>query len=401
MSGVPHSATLDLGAADAGALTATVYRDTADIAALRADWLRLAAEAPSLTPWQQWEFATSWWPTVGAHPEPPLQRELRIVVVRNACGAMLLLLPLQLSRRGRFGMRWLEPLGMPDDIHRPRLGLGALNPQAYACALRAIDSRRGEWDGLRIDEKSSGDAELALLCEPVRALGWRERRAPFHPCPYLTIDRGWTEYLAGRSHKLRKNLGSGRRKLQAQGELRLRCYRSPEQIQEAVELLVRITARSWKAEARIGLCASERYRDYFRDFAARMARSGCARAYGLFAGERPVAATLAFIRGHTYYSTQIAHDREFDACSPGTILESLEMQALHEERAFEVFDFLGAALANKRRWTDTMHQTQRILWLGNSLRARIFDALYFTLKPRFAAWQARLKPPAAPPTATR
>jgi len=383
-----------------GPLTATVYSEDADLAALRAEWLQLSEQSPELTPWQQWDFAAAWWPTVGAHPQGSVRRELRLIVVRDARAA-LLLLPLQLSRRGRFGMRWLEPLGMPDDIHRPRLALGAPNPQAYACALRAIDARRGEWDGLRIDEKSAGDAELALLAPLIRTLGWRERRAPLHPCPYLAIDRSWSEYFAGRSHKLRKNLNSGRRKLQAQGELRLRCYRSLQEIQEAVELLEGITARSWKAEARIGLGASERYRDYFRDFAARMARSGCARAYGLFVGERPVAATLAFIRGRTYYSTQIAHDREFDACSPGTILESLEMQALHEERAFEVFDFLGAALANKRRWTDTMHDTQRILWLGNSLPARAFDGLYFALKPRLAAWRARLDPPPAPPMPSR
>ena len=373
-----------------GALRATVYRDAAGIEGLRNEWRQLSERSPDLTPWQQWEFAASWWPIVGMRDTQGMHRVLRIIVIRDARRAVLLL-PLQISRRGRFGMRWLEPLGMPDDIHRPRLAVGALDRDAYLCALREIGSWHHEWDGIRIDEKTSDDPELQLLSSLIHPLHWRERRAPLHPCPILAIDRGWKEYLASRSHKLRKNLGSGVRKLQAHGEIRLLSYRSPDEIRAAVETLVQITAHSWKSAAGIGLGSSERYRSYFRDFANRLAQAGLARAYCLFVGATPVAATIAFIRGRTYYSTQIAHDAKFDACSPGTLLESMEMQALHEQRDFDVFDFLGAAISNKRRWTDTLIETQRILWLGRSLRARSFDTLYFLIKPRLAACRSRFR----------
>ena len=382
-------------------LQASVHRKASDIQDLRETWQALAQRTPGLAPWQQWEFAASWWPSVGMHPGGRNLRELRLILVRDQHGPVLLL-PLQLSRRGRAGMRWLEPLGMPDEIHRPRLGLGAPDAAAYEYALREIVSRRAEWDGIRIDEKVTDDAELALLRPCMDRTGLRERRARLHPCPYLAIDQDWSRYLASRSSRLRKNLGSGLRKLQALGEVQLRSYRHPDEIREAVEILIQVTSRSWKSAAGIGLGSGEKYRDYFRDFADRMARTGEARAWCLFSGGRPVAATLAFTRGRTYYSCQIAHDREFDTCSPGTLLESMEMQALHEERSFEVYDFLGAALANKRRWTDTMDETLRILWLGNSLRARVFDAVYFLLKPALAAARSRLSrsatrsPPARP-----
>lgn len=369
-------------------LKASVHRKTSDIRDLRETWQALARQTTGLAPWQQWEFAASWWPHVGISPGRANLRELRLVVVRNSRGPVLLL-PLQLSRRGRAGMRWLEPLGMPDDIHRPRLGLGALDAPAYECALREIASWRTEWDGMRIDEKVADDAELALLRPCMENIGLRERRARLHPCPYLAIDRDWGQYLTSRSSRLRKNLGNSLRKLQARGDVRLQGYREPEEIREAVEILIQVTSRSWKSAAGIGLGSGERYRDFFREFVARMARTGNARAWCLFTGGRPVAATLAFTRGRTYYSCQIAHDGEFDACSPGTLLESMEMQALHEAREFGTYDFLGAALANKRRWTDTMDDTLRILWLGRSLRARAFDTLYFRFKPALAAARGR------------
>lgn len=64
-------------------------------------------------------------------------------------------------------------------------------------------------------------------------------------------------------------------------------------------------------------------------------------------GSRPIAATLALLEGSTYYSAHIAHDNEFARYSPGTLLESIELEDLMRERRFHTYDFLAGALQNK------------------------------------------------------
>jgi CelD/BcsL family acetyltransferase involved in cellulose biosynthesis len=364
--------------ASASELSARIVRSAADLFRLNECWTTLAEQSPSLTPWQEWDFISTWLRAASTSPGPPFQ--MRVVLVERGQQPCLIV-PLQLSHRGRTGMRWLEPIGMPDNIHRPRFGLGPLNRDAYAVALRTIEGLWGEADGLRIDEKTTDDAELALLRSLATPLGWKFRASPLHPCPYLSVPDSWSHYLGSRSPKLRKNLNNSRRRLAAHGPLRLVRFDSKSEILQAFDLLLDITSRSWKATEKIGLGASDHYRAFYKEFVARMAEKDCARVYCLFAGPQAIAATLAFVRGDTYYATQIAHDSQFDECSPGTLLESMELEALIGEGRFKTYDFLGAALANKRRWTDTMHATDRVVWLGRTQRALLFDIVYFRIKP--------------------
>jgi CelD/BcsL family acetyltransferase involved in cellulose biosynthesis len=359
-------------------LTATVLRQAEEIDSLGACWDVLATQSPASTPWQRWDFMSSWLRYASARPAAAAP-SWRVILVADR-GRPCLLVPLQLSGK-QAGIRWLEPIGMPDNIHRPRLGLGPLDRNAYAAAADAIDTLWNEAQGLRIDEKTPDDAELRVLRELAAARGWRYRSVPLHLCPTLSLPLSWNGYWNCRSPKLRKNLNSSRRRLEAHGPLRMERFDTQGEVERGFEILLTVSSRSWKAQERIGLGISDEYRAFYREFVARMASRGRARVYCLFAGSQPIAATLALLDDDTYYSTQIAHDSRFDQFSPGTLLEAMELQSLVEEGRFKTFDFLGAALANKRRWTDTMEATERVMWLGPSVRATLFDIAYFRLKP--------------------
>lgn len=112
-----------------------------------------------------------------------------------------------------------------------------------------------------------------------------------------------------------------------------------------------------------------------------MASQGKARAWILKCNDRPIAATLAFYDNSTYYSTQIVHDEAYSRSSPGTLLESIEMEHLIGEARFTTYDFLGGAPSNKRRWTETAMQTRRFCLVRGTSRGRIFRLYYFTIKP--------------------
>lgn len=369
---------------DVAAHTCRLVHDAGEWPALRMHWQRLLAATPQATPWQSYEFLHEWWLAMSG------ERRLCLFVVMSGAEPCLIL-PLQISCSTMLGLRLrlLEPIGMPDDINRPRLGIGPPNAAALHCALESIWAQRAHWDAIRLDEHVSDDPELQALREFAGEHGLRYRQIALHPCPYLDLRRSWPEFLGSRGDRLRKNLRASRRKLEAQGAVRLAVHAAPAEFPAAFDRLMDIHARSWKQAERVGLCQSRAYHDFYRRFALGMAERGAARILLLYCGDVPVAGTIAFLDAGTYYSAQIAFDDRYAAASPGTLLESMELERLMDEQAFREFDFLGAALSNKLRWTDTMRDTCRALLLRKGWRNRVIDAYYFALKPRIRRWRGK------------
>jgi len=353
---------------------------------VRDDWERLSQSTPEFTPWQSWEWLSRWWQSQRG------SRQLRLVVVERD-GKVQMLLPLQLSVLPPLQLRVLEPVGMPDDINRPRLSLGVPDAGAFAGALNLLWQHRTQWDAIRVDEKQHDDAEVMWLRSFAQASNSWLQQVAFHPCPYLDLSGTWQSYLTSRGTRLAKNLRASKRSLEARGPVEARRCDSATDVLNAFDTLIALHERSWKHTARVGLSQSDAYRRFYRDFVGALAREGRARAWVLNCNSQPVAATLAFNDGSTYYSAQIAHDEAFSKCSPGTLLEAMELEDLFTEGRFRTYDFLGGALNNKLRWTSQSRTTQRVWLIRKSLRGTAFCGYYFRLKPRIKRFRA---PPAGP-----
>jgi CelD/BcsL family acetyltransferase involved in cellulose biosynthesis len=195
------------------------------------------------------------------------------------------------------------------------------------------------------------------------------------------LRQSWQTYLRGRSPKLRKNLKAARRKLEQRGAVVLESHDTETGVVEALQTVVELHARSWKREKRVEHSRSEGYTEFFGDWARHMASLGRCRILVLRCGGKPVAATVAFLDGDTYYSVQIVHDAEFAACSPGTLLEALEIEGLMNEGRFAKYEMMGSFLTNKMRWTDTATVSSHALVLRRRVRSFAMDAFYFFIKP--------------------
>lgn len=359
-------------------MQARILSTLPELLQLRPHWDRLLALSSGATPWQGMDFIASWWPNLGA------SHALRVVVVERD-GEPCMILPLQISLwpwLKLIPVRILEPIGSIMDVNRPRLALGPWDEAAFATALEAIWSIRHQWHTLRVDEKLPGDEEVEALRRFAAARGMVFRQHFSHLCPYLDLRQGWEDFLATRSAKMRKNLRAAQRRLAARGTVALREYRTPAQLDEAFAIVLSLNARSWKRRARVEHGESEAYRDFHRGWLTALAARGAARVLVLTCNDVAVAATVAVTDENTYYSAQIVHDAAFGECSPGTLLESMELEGLMRERRYRTYDMLGSFLSNKLRWTDTSHSTTQVFATRPMLRTWLFDAFYFRLKPR-------------------
>lgn len=368
----------------AGPLSARIVTDARGWEALQPWWDTLLEASTDSTPWQSWDYLWCWWRNLGG------DKELRIIVVESA-GVPVMIFPLQLTRETMIGVptRILEPITMMWDVNRPRFALGAPDMQVFRLGLDALWSIREEWDALRIEELPIGDPqaqELKALAER-RGLWFRDVLSSV--CPYLSLEQSWDTFLRTRSTRLRKNLRASLRKLEADGAVHLEVSETPEDVVRAFDVATSLHRRSWKRRKHVGLSLSVQYREFFRAFLLNQATKGRARVLTLWAADRPVAATIAFLHLDTYFSTEIVHDAAFARCSPGTLLESFELERLMQARQYRSYDFLGRFLSNKQRWTEQARITHRVYVFRPSLRTWALDLHYFRAKPAVKrVWRA-------------
>ena len=166
---------------------------------------------------------------------------------------------------------------------------------------------------------------------------------------------------------------------------RYHCAATSHQLRspQGFAVLLELHARSWKAQKKVEHAKSSAFREFYQSWVDHMAATGRARLYALLCGDRPVAATIAFCDRGTYYSAQIVHDAHFALASPGTLLESMELEDLMREQKFSRYDFLGSFITNKMRWTDTATETSHVLVFRCSLVSFIVDLHFSFVKPYF------------------
>lgn len=354
------------------ALRARVLTDPAQWRALHPAWDRLLATVPGKTPLQSARLLDAWWRHHGA------ERDLYVVLVERR-GDPVGFVPLQRRTGRRLGRRHrvLELLGMPNELLRPAL---VIAPDPAAClpvALRALDAHGADWDALDLEELVLSEQERQILDGFARPglSGIRVERRPFHPCPYLRLDRSFDAYCAGLGRSMRRKIRYLRNKLARAGKVEVRPYESPEAVERGLDTFVEIESRSWKREAGVGVGASPASRGFYRELLRDHAETGQAHVLILWLDDAPIAGTFAISADRTYYAMQIAHDRAFAPFSPGTVLESFELEGLMGDARFARYEFFGGALANKTRWTNDQVETERVRIERTSLHARVYAGL--------------------------
>jgi CelD/BcsL family acetyltransferase involved in cellulose biosynthesis len=264
---------------------------------------------------------------------------------------------------------------MTEDILRPTMLFPpAERPRLFASLTRYLAANANQWDVLELDELADTDAVIDSAREVAASMQWLYRETPFHPCPSLDLaSRTWSSYFGERSTKLRKNMRAAERRLEEVGTVGLQVYRTPAEIARGFETFRALALASWKHGARIGMASDPRYDEFYADLLGVFAERNGARVLVLTASGTPVAATLAMIFDNVYYSLQIVHDEVYARCSPGTLLEARELEALFVEGVVERYEFMGGALSNKLRWTDEAVDTVCVRLARADLRWRALE----------------------------
>ena len=353
-------------------VTATVITDVRQWQTIRSDWARLLEKTHDANVLQSFDYVRIWWKYFG------FWNDLRIVVLRlgeDIVGIVPLMREhFKVMKRP---VRKLLFITSPMEMNRPKLLFGGKHRLCAPAFLGYLHSSADEWDVLDLDEQlwSKETEEIRANLERAKYLVADSETL----CPYIDIQGEWKEYFSGLSSRMRSNVRRVRRRLAEHGAVAVRQFSEWPALNEALNAHCEVESRSWKAENDLGLGSDGPLNRFYHGLAKSFGSRGCFELRTLDCDGRSIASTFGIGGLGEFHSLRIAHDRAFDRCSPGTILESYEIEELFSSE-FSRYEFIGSFLTNKLRWTSTVHRTRNIHAYKRTPRLALFFWTFFVFK---------------------
>jgi len=296
---------------------------------LRADWSALVEASPEATPFQTWEWQSTWWRHFGRGKRP------HIVLIHEG-SELVGLMPLV---RTKGPWRTLRGMGAgPSDYLHP-LARGGYE-QAVAEAL--VEHVQGVEEVDLIDLHQVRE-DRALAAALPTSYGMHQAR-----CLVLDLPSTYDAFVASLSKSLRYDVRRMDKPAFAESGARIRTLESGE-IDQGLDAFYETHRLRWRKRGLPGAFVGGRIQAFHREWAALAGPKGWIWLSVLEVGDK-VAGTLYAMRlADTCYFYQAGFDPAHQAISPGTVLVAHTVRRAIEH-GVRRFDFLRGDEPYKRRW---------------------------------------------------
>lgn len=355
-------------------ISVSLITDARQWLSLKEQWNGLLRLTDDYNVFQSFEYLWEWWKYFGTW------HELWIIVIRRG-ESIIGVAPLMRERILVFGkpVRNLMFITAKMEMNRPKLVLGTDVGICVPALVAFLADHADKWDMLDIDEQLHNETTNKLrtqLTDRGYLIGESETL-----CPYIDLQNGWVQFLMGRSSKLRSNVKRLRRRLASLGKFEIRRVANWPELDLAIDTHCEIEERSWKASKSLTLSSDKSQYYFYRSLARVFGKNKKFELRTLECDGRPLASTFGIVYDDVFHSLKIVHDSEFNHLSPGTLLESYELEDLFGKE-YSHYEFLGSFLTNKLRWTSTAHKTVNIHVYRRQPRLMLHYVYSFVLKRR-------------------
>lgn len=358
-------------------VTVSVISDPRQWLSLKVDWEKLLQATGDHNVFQSFEYLWEWWKYFGTW------QSLRVIVIRQG-ESVIGVGPLMLEHFPIFGktVRKLMFISAPMEMNRPKFLFGQNGATCFPALFAYLETHAGDWDVLDIDEQMHGE-DLDAMRRHFKAAPCLVAESGTL-CPYIDMDGDWGRFLSRRSRKMRSNIKRLRRKSAGLGQVNVRLVSHWPDLDQALDTHCEIEGESWKASKHLDLADDKSHYFFYRSLARVFGQDGKFELRFLECDGKALASTFGILHDNVFQSLKIAHRNDFDKLSPGTVLESFELEALFE-RGIDRYEFMGSFLANKLRWTSTVFETTNVHVYRRRPRLVLFYFIFFVFKRRVKA----------------
>ena len=358
--------------------------DQESFARLGPEWDELFSRANCEDVFLSYDWMAEWWKHWGAH------QELFVIAVRAPGGRLVAIAPFYIrrSRLGWLGPRTLSFLGSEGTAsdHLNVLAETGVEDAAIREIVRLIVTERKCWDYIELADGDAGSMIFMELRRELREAGLQERLTPRPARPYAQLPASFEEYLAGLTHRVRKNFRRALRSLESAGAVNYLCLTDNAEIQARFGELVRLHSGRFEQLGKESCFLEPRLQAFHSGLLKRMAERPWPRLFLLQIGSETVAALYGFSIGKRFSFYQSGMDPAWAELSVGMVALGCGIR-YSIESGHEQFDFLRGTPAYKLHWTkDSSRQAVTARFFDRRLKSRIALAP-FVLRN----WAARIK----------
>jgi CelD/BcsL family acetyltransferase involved in cellulose biosynthesis len=323
-----------------------VAASATDLAALADPWDELARRFAK-TPFQTYQWASTWWRLVGC-----FQHRLALhVVTFHAHGRVVGIAPFMIRNEAHRVTRFLsDPWNDYGDV---LIDTAQLDMDTAAVRLRC-HLRAGigtEWDAVVLDEC----APWSQFAASFEATGAVAEQASV--CPRLSLDD--PQAVAHATN--RREYARKQRRLRSLGDVQVMLHMTVDAIQRRMPDFVAMHLRQWMGRPDRGLTFDdpEMLRFYFGMVDA-FAPSGLLGLIELSLGDAPIAYHLGFVHDDTFWGYRTTYETRFRTFSPGHVMHHEIIPEL-ARNGFRVFDFMRGDTPYKFAYCNIAENNRRYI----------------------------------------
>jgi CelD/BcsL family acetyltransferase involved in cellulose biosynthesis len=242
-----------------------------------------------------------------------------------------------------WGARSFSSLSNYYTLHYAPLADGGEVATALIELALGLRARRPRYDVVHFEPLVPGTALFDDLAAALDAAGLVTRRYfRFGNWYEDTAGLSFQSYLARRPSALRHTLRRKSGRLARAGVVRTAVVRERAAVDPAMDRYEDVYAASWKPV--------EPYPAFIRRLAGDLADAGALRLGFLWLDDRPIAAQIWIVWEGRAVLYKLAHDRSFDALSPGTVLTVRMLERLLDDERVTEIDLGAGDDPYKRLW---------------------------------------------------
>ena len=340
--------------------------DTATFAGMREEWNELLEGSAASCLFLTWEWLFTWWHHLSAG------RTLSIITVRRA-GRLIALLPAAVnppSARRLVPWPTLEFLGtgVAGSDYLDVIVRRGHEREALSAMAEAIEADPRVVELTHVPATGSHAADLAAALGQRR---WVTMRRRINVCPVVPL-RGltWRDYLESLGAAHRYNVQRRLKNLSKQFTVRCEPCRTEAERRQAMEILVELHNRRWRARGGSEAFATAGRRAFYDDVSRLALERGWLRLFVLWLDGRPAAALHGYRYGDTFSFYQAGFEPDFARQSVGLVIMGLTIKSALEEGVGE-YDMLHGDETYKFLWARQTRDLDRIELFPPSLRGRL------------------------------
>jgi CelD/BcsL family acetyltransferase involved in cellulose biosynthesis len=216
--------------------------DTDSFEALSGEWNDLLSRAATNVPFLRHEYLSIWWSTLGGGEWQ--EGDLWVGVGRDERGDIVGLAPLfhAKTRDGRMGLMLLGTVEISDylDFIAP---VETMDPFVRALLAALEEDGPDDWDVLDLYNIPERSPSLPALESAALERGWEVSKEWLQPCPVISLEGTWDDYLASldkkQRHELRRKM---RRADQHSSSVNWRIVGSDDDVEKETDRFINLMA---------------------------------------------------------------------------------------------------------------------------------------------------------------